>query len=118
LKGAILAEKSVSIGPLTNWLTYDDADFNQAATFPDKIKAQGAPTDSDDVLRLTEVGGGGPVAPEDATYLVVSLDGDLSQERVLTAGTGISIVDGGANGAVTISATDITTALKIASFRA
>lgn len=42
-------------------------------------------------------------APFQATYVVMSLDAVLSQERVLTAGAGISIVDGGANGPVTIS---------------
>lgn len=48
--------------------------------------------------------GGGSGAPTNATYVVMSLDGTLSAERVLTAGTGISITDGGANGNVTISA--------------
>ncbi len=38
-----------------------------------------------------------------ASYVVMSLTGSLSNERVLTAGTGISITDGGANGPVTIA---------------
>jgi hypothetical protein len=41
----------------------------------------------------------------DASYVTISLNGSLSGERVLTAGTGISITDGGANGNVTIAAT-------------
>jgi len=48
-------------------------------------------------------GGGGPPGPANAQYVVLALDPGLSAERVLTAGTGITIVDGGANGPVTIS---------------
>jgi hypothetical protein len=43
-------------------------------------------------------------APTNASYLTLSLDGTLSNERVLTAGTNISFVDGGANGTLTINA--------------
>lgn len=50
------------------------------------------------------VGGGGGGAPVGAAYVTMSLDGTLTAERVLTAGPGIGIVDGGANGPVTISA--------------
>lgn len=50
-------------------------------------------------------GGGGAGAPTNATYVTMSLNGVLTNERVLTAGTGITIVDGGANGPVTISST-------------
>ncbi|MHC4690756.1 MAG: hypothetical protein ACYS5F_14150 [Planctomycetota bacterium] len=46
-------------------------------------------------------GGGG--APDDAQYVVMSLDGTLSDERVLTAGTDIDIADGGAGGNATVS---------------
>ena len=49
-------------------------------------------------------GGGGGGAPTDAQYVVLAADGDLSQERVLTAGDGIALVDAGANGAITVSA--------------
>lgn len=48
-------------------------------------------------------GGGGGGAPDNAEYVVLSLDPTLTDERVLTAGTGIAIVDGGANGPVTLS---------------
>jgi hypothetical protein len=47
-------------------------------------------------------GGGG--TPVDATYVVMSNHSTLSQERRLVAGTNITIVDGGANSTVTISA--------------
>lgn len=48
-------------------------------------------------------GGGGPPGPANAQYVVLALDAGLTAERVLTAGTGITIVDGGANAAVTVS---------------
>lgn len=38
-----------------------------------------------------------------ASYVVLGLDGTLTSERVLTAGTGIGISDGGAGGNVTVS---------------
>jgi len=49
----------------------------------------------------TLIGGSG--APTNASYVVMSLDGTLSDERVLTMGSGLTAVDGGANAAVTLS---------------
>lgn len=45
-------------------------------------------------------GGGG--APTDATYVTLSTDATLTNERVLTAGAGIDITDGGAGSTITI----------------
>ena len=42
-------------------------------------------------------------APDDAEYVVVSLNPTLTNERVLTAGTGVNIVDGGGGGNITIN---------------
>jgi len=53
----------------------------------------------------TLAGGGGGGAPTGASYLTLSLDATLTAERVLTAGTGISFVDTGANGTLTIAST-------------
>lgn len=49
--------------------------------------------------------GGGGGAPTNASYVVLGTNGTLTNERVLTAGTGISITDGGAGSTVTIEAT-------------
>ena len=49
--------------------------------------------------------GGSGGAPTDAEYVVMALNGTLTNERKLTAGTGISITDGGAGGNVTIAST-------------
>ena len=54
-----------------------------------------------DIVALANVTGG---APADATYLVASHTANLANERVLTAGNGIGIVDGGSNGSFTVSA--------------
>jgi hypothetical protein len=51
-------------------------------------------------------GGATNFAPVDATYLAISANGTLTGERVLTAGTGITLTDAGANGAATLSITD------------
>lgn len=45
------------------------------------------------------------LAPNDASYCTLGLDGDLTNERVLTAGTGIGFTDTGPNGTLTIEAT-------------
>jgi hypothetical protein len=47
--------------------------------------------------------GGGSGAPTDAQYVVLALNGSLSAERVLTEGDGLQLVDGGADGAATLS---------------
>lgn len=47
-------------------------------------------------------------APTDARYVVLATNGTLTQERVLTAGTNISIVDNGAGSTVVINASDQT----------
>ena len=52
------------------------------------------------------LGGAPPVV--DAQFVTMALNAGLSQERVLTAGTNISIVDGGAKGPVTINTPSIT----------
>lgn len=44
-------------------------------------------------------------APVGASYVVIANDGTLTADRKLTAGTGISLTDGGANGNITIAAT-------------
>jgi len=52
--------------------------------------------------RLSFAGGGG-YAPSDAEYVVMSLNGILTDERVLTAGVGLDLVDGGAGGNATLN---------------
>lgn len=51
--------------------------------------------------------GGGPSAPNDAQFLTLIADPDLPNERVLTPGIGIQLVDGGPNNLATITAEPI-----------
>jgi hypothetical protein len=50
-------------------------------------------------------GGGGGGAPTNAQYVTLATNATLTNERVLTAGTGISLTDSGAGGTITIDAT-------------
>jgi len=52
--------------------------------------------------------GGGGGAPTDAQYVVLAVNGSLSDERVLTAGAAISVTDGGAGSTVTVANTGVT----------
>lgn len=54
------------------------------------------------------VGGGASStggAPVGGTFIVISADGDLTNERVITAGAGISLTDNGAGNTLVIAAT-------------
>jgi hypothetical protein len=53
------------------------------------------------------------IAPVGSSYVVTSADSTLTNERVLTAGSGISITDGGAGGNITISASGGSGALTL-----
>ena len=63
-----------------------------------------------DVTNAVEVtisasgGGGGGGAPTNASYVTLATDATLTNERVLTAGSNITITDGGAGSTVTIAA--------------
>ena len=48
-------------------------------------------------------------APTSASYVTLATDATLTSERVLTAGSGISITDGGAGGNVTVAASGLAT---------
>jgi len=54
-------------------------------------------------------GGGSGGAPTDAEYVVLALNGTLTDERVLAPGAGISLSDAGAGGNITISNTGVNT---------
>lgn len=58
-------------------------------------------------------GGPGGGAPTTSTYVVISADGSLSNERILTGGTYITITDGGANAEATV---DVNTTALSATF--
>lgn len=78
--------------------------FDDANQFSDGtnhgLKCEKVPTDAEDVLRLDDLGT--IFAPADSTYVVVSLDGTLTDERRLQVGSGLTLGDGGAGGDITI----------------
>ena len=55
-------------------------------------------------------GGGGGGAPTGAAYVTIGSNATLTAERALTAGSGVTITDGGANSTVTIAASNVGTA--------
>jgi hypothetical protein len=59
------------------------------------------------VLNIPQYSGGGGGAPTGAEYVVLSTNGSLTHERVLTAGNGIGITDGGAGNAVTVAVSNL-----------
>ena len=59
----------------------------------------------DSVISVLGSPGGGSAGDIYASYIVLSATGSLNAERVLTAGTGISLVDGGPGNPLTINST-------------
>jgi len=51
----------------------------------------------------TPLGAGGGGAPVNAQYLTLALNGTLTQERLLVAGNGLALTDGGAGGNATLA---------------
>lgn len=56
----------------------------------------------------TLISGGGSGAPDNAQYVTLIANANLSAERVLTAGTGISLTDNGAGSTVVVANTGVT----------
>ena len=63
-------------------------------------------------ISSTATGGGGSGDPN-ASYVVLSSTGSLANERVLTAGEGISVTDSGAGGNVTIALSGLTVTASV-----
>ncbi len=107
-----MATKRITIGGVGP-LLYDDSSIVNGITVEGNVLVETAPTSPNQVLRLADVGA--LAAPGDAEYLVVSLNGTLTNERKLTEGAGISFNDGGAGGNFTIAADGSVTKIRITS---
>ena len=88
-------------GTTPNQMTADlDMNSNQILNLPEPISAT-------EPLRLQDLasflGGAGSIGTVQAQYVTMATDGNLTSERVLTAGTGITKTDGGAGSTVTIA---------------
>lgn len=88
-------------GTLPNHMNADfDMNGNRIINLPDATTDQEPATYSQLVDAITAVEGGVVV---DAEYITVSANPTLVNERVLTAGLGIDLLDSGPGGAITIS---------------
>ena len=98
---------SISVGDNSRvaFISCDTSDYVGNSGFNTLLRVRGYSTRTlgPNEVDLDNLGGGGG-APTNATYVTLSADATLTQERVLTAGSGITIVDGGAGSTVTISA--------------
>jgi hypothetical protein len=56
------------------------------------------------INQLTTLIGSGSGAPDDASYVTLGTNATLTSERVLTAGTGITLTDAGAGSTITVAA--------------
>lgn len=80
--------------------TYDDGYGHVALKTGEQILVGIAPSLDNNVVRKVDVGT--IYAPAYATYLVLSLDGTLTDERALVAGDLLTLTDGGAGGNATL----------------
>lgn len=96
-----MATKTLNIADLII-TDYDDGTTPEAINTDGKIKSTHTPGASGEMVRYEDIGGGGIGAPSGAAYIVVTLSGDLSAERRLQVGTGLTLTDGGANGDIDV----------------
>ncbi|KKN53571.1 hypothetical protein LCGC14_0600670, partial [marine sediment metagenome] len=90
-----------TIMPSGEVFNHDDALQPAAIHTTGTLRADTAPVDGSDILRKDDLGS--VVAPVGAQYVVLAVDGDLTDERVLAVNTtNLSLTDGGAGGNVTI----------------
>ena len=93
-------------GTLPNHMNADlDMNSNRIINLPDGLTDQEPATYGQLVDFATSVGGGAVV---NASYVTLGNDPTLLNERVLTAGNHINLVDGGANSTVTIDVNETT----------
>ena len=92
--------ESGSPGSITTW------DLSTTGVAAGSYGGSGSiPTFTVDKYGRLATAGAVTAAPLGASYVTLGTDASLTAERVLTAGTNISITDGGANGAVTVACT-------------
>jgi hypothetical protein len=71
----------------------------------DGVEIEASVDTANNEIDVTISAPGAAGAPLDASYVTIGLNATLSDERVLTAGTAITLTDGGANGNATIGVT-------------
>lgn len=101
----MMADVTVSIGQEEDLFLYDDTEVYSDASPVVGIKTKfvqvtGTPVVANDVIRLSDLGS--LFAPHDAQYITLATDASLTNERVLTAGAGLTSTDGGAGSTLTL----------------
>lgn len=101
----IAMERTLSRDGLAPNQMLSNLDMNnyKVINLPDALTAQEPATYSQLTSGLTAVGGG---AVTNAAYVTVTPNPLLLSERILTAGTNLSLTDGGANNPVTLAVSD------------
>jgi hypothetical protein len=90
--------RSVSATPIVA----DFADTRGTPLVVDRVGKTVYFLDSTDTVTAISGGGGGG-APTGAQYITLATDATLTQERVITAGTGITLTDAGAGSTLTVT---------------
>lgn len=97
-----MAIQSIHLGPVEDFLQFEDTEFYSDGTTPKGLIVPVAPTTNNGVLRLADLSSAtNPLIG--LQFVVMALTGTLTGERKLTAGTGVTLTDGGANGNATLS---------------
>lgn len=96
-----MANVTVSIGPMEGLYTYDDTKLYSDGVPMYGMKIDQAPTDPSHVARKQEIDTLDGLLNNES-FIVVSLSGDLTNERVFAVANGIKKTDGGANGNFTV----------------
>lgn len=98
-----MAIQSIHLGPVEDFLQFDDTEFYSDGSTPRGLIVPIKPTTNNGVVRKIDLNDSTVNPLADESYLVMALSGDLSNERKLTAGIGVALADGGAGGNATIS---------------
>ncbi|MCP3701007.1 MAG: hypothetical protein GY920_21315 [Aliivibrio sp.] len=91
---------AIKLGATNNPVTVSNVYTLPTAVTTDNNYVLTAQTDGSTAWAASGGGGGG--APTSAEYVTLATDATLTNERVLSNGQGIKIVDGGAGGSVTV----------------
>ncbi len=97
-----MTKRIVTVGPGLDFI-YDDDVYPNGVVSETAISSGAAPVEGSEVVRLDDIGSGGIAAPIDAEYVVMTVTGDLTDERALAVGSSLTLSDGGAGSNVTLN---------------
>jgi hypothetical protein len=98
-----MAIKSIHLGPIEDYMQFDDTEFYSDGVTPRGLIVPVKPTTDNGVIRKQDLVDSSVNPLADNSYIVVSLSGNLNQERALAVGVGLVKTDGGANGSLTLA---------------